>query len=72
MIGSNTKNGNGIKINAELIVQKFMYKYRSKYVLLNFSYISRPRICAACNLILSDLINILWLIGTTDSSDQCH
>ena len=34
MIGSNTKNGNGIKINAELIVQKFMYKYRSKYVLL--------------------------------------
>ena len=34
MIGSNTKNGNGIKINAELIVQKFVYKYRSKYVLL--------------------------------------
>ena len=33
MIGSNTKNGNGIKINAELIVQKFIYKYRSKYVL---------------------------------------
>ena len=61
MIGSNTKNGNGIKINAELIVQKFVYKYRSKYVLF-----------AACKLILSNLINILWLIGTTDSSDQCH
>ena len=73
MIGSYTKNGNGIKSNAELIVQMLIYKYRSKYVLLlNFSHISVPRIFAACKLILSNLINILWLIGTTDSSDQCH
>ena len=32
MIGSYTKNGNGIKSNAELIVQMLIYKYRSKYV----------------------------------------
>ena len=37
MIGSNTKNGNGIKINAELIVQKFIYECRSKYVLFVYS-----------------------------------
>ena len=31
MIGSYTKYGNGIKSNAELIVQMLIYKYRSKY-----------------------------------------